>query len=113
MENGEQLHRLALGMSPGRNRNPSQSVLGGEYRNGKPTVRIMGKNFSVDENGKLSGGIHVNPRVAVPFFPCVLARQGAGLDNCPFREFEPYAPVSPALGDVGATTPERIRDFGR
>lgn len=50
--------------------------VGGEYRNGKLTVRICGKNFSVDENGKLSADIHVNPWVAVPFFSYVLHGEG-------------------------------------
>lgn len=50
--------------------------IGGEYRNGKLTVKIMGKDFSVDENGKLSADIHVNPWVAVPFFSYILHGKG-------------------------------------
>ncbi|MGA6924266.1 MAG: DUF3786 domain-containing protein [Desulfosarcina sp.] len=49
---------------------------GGRYENGRLTLKIMGKHFSVDEQGRLFSDIHVNPWVAAPFFDYVLNGQG-------------------------------------
>jgi hypothetical protein len=51
---------------------------GGRYENGRLIVKVMGKDFSVSENGTISTDIHVNPWVAAPFFNYVL--YGKGLD---------------------------------
>ncbi len=49
---------------------------GGEFSNGVLTLKVLGRNFSVDETGKLYADIHVNPWVAVPFLSYVLTGKG-------------------------------------
>jgi len=49
---------------------------GGRYQNGRLTLKILGKDFSVDGQGNLYSDIHVNPWVAAPFFDYVLNGQG-------------------------------------
>ena len=48
-----------------------------QFSNGKLTLKILGKDFSVDENGNLFADIHVNPWVAVPFLNHLLYGQGS------------------------------------
>ncbi len=49
---------------------------GGRYANGKLTVKIMGKDFSVEDNGTIRTDIHVNPWVTMTFFSYVLEGKG-------------------------------------
>jgi hypothetical protein len=49
---------------------------GGRFENGKLTVKILGKDFSVDREGNLFADIHVNPWVAIPFLNYVLHCRG-------------------------------------
>lgn len=49
---------------------------GGRFSNGRLTLKVLGKNFSVDTSGKLHADIHVNPWVAVPFLKYVLHGRG-------------------------------------
>jgi len=51
--------------------------VGAVFAGGKLTLKVLGKDFSVDISGKLSADIHINPWVAVPFFDYI--RQGKGL----------------------------------
>ena len=51
-------------------------VLGGRYANGRLILKILGKDFGVDQDGKIYTDIHVNPWVAAPFFAYVLHGQG-------------------------------------
>jgi len=51
---------------------------GGRCQNGRLTLKILGKDFSVDGKGNLSSDIHVNPWVAAPFFDYLL--NGKGVD---------------------------------
>jgi len=51
--------------------------VGADFANGKLTLKVLGKNFSVDREGILSADIHVNPWVAVPFLDYI--RYGEGL----------------------------------
>jgi hypothetical protein len=52
------------------------SRLGAEFTNGKLTLKVLGKNFSVDADGNLYTQIHINPWVAVPFLIYILAGKG-------------------------------------
>ena len=49
---------------------------GGRLDNGRLTVKILGKDFSVDGQGRLHADIHVNPWVAGPFLGYVLYTEG-------------------------------------
>lgn len=50
--------------------------LKGRYEGGRLTLKVMGKDFSVDEDGNLFSEIHINPWVAVPFLNHVLYGKG-------------------------------------
>ncbi|MFO8112241.1 MAG: DUF3786 domain-containing protein [Desulfosalsimonadaceae bacterium] len=52
--------------------------LGGVYRNGRLTVKVLGKDFSVAKDGTLSADIHTNPWVSVPVLTYIT--EGAGKD---------------------------------
>jgi hypothetical protein len=49
---------------------------GGRFVDGTLTLKVLGKNFGVDENGKLFADIHINPWVAVPFLSYILYGKG-------------------------------------
>ncbi len=49
---------------------------GGRFNDGRLTIKILGKDFSVDPHGTVFSDIHVNPWVAMPFFDYVLNGQG-------------------------------------
>ena len=51
---------------------------GGRFENRRLTLKILGKDFSVDRHGHLYSDIHVNPWVVAPFFDYVL--NGKGVD---------------------------------
>ena len=50
---------------------------GGRYEKGRLTIKVLGKDFSVDDQGTLSSDIHVNPWVAAPFLDYVIHAEGA------------------------------------
>jgi hypothetical protein len=41
--------------------------VGADFSGSKLTLKVLGKDFSVDTRGKLSADIHINPWVATPF----------------------------------------------
>jgi hypothetical protein len=47
-----------------------------KFSGGKLTLKVLGKDFSVDEKGNLTTEIHVNPWVAVPFLSYIFKGQG-------------------------------------
>lgn len=50
---------------------------GGHFADDKLTLKILGKDFTIDKNGALSADIHINPWVAGPFLNYVLNTNGA------------------------------------
>lgn len=50
--------------------------IGADYSNDRLTLKVMGKNFSVDVMGNLHADIHVNPWIAVPLLNYVLFGKG-------------------------------------
>lgn len=50
--------------------------LGASFANGRLTLKVLGKHFSVDAEGRIVTDIHVNPWVAVPFFNYILHGRG-------------------------------------
>jgi hypothetical protein len=50
---------------------------GGIFSDNKLTLKVLGKDFSVDTQGNMSTAIHINPWIAVPFLNYIL--YGAGL----------------------------------
>ena len=61
---------------------------GGKFRNNRLTLKILGKDFSVDTDGNLFSDIHINPWVAGPFLHYVLHAKGTAPSGnwIPFRE---------------------------
>ena len=64
--------------------------IGADFSGGRLTLKVLGKNFSVDAGGKLYADIHINPWVAVPFFSYVLNSKGlpASGNWASFRELK-------------------------
>jgi hypothetical protein len=64
--------------------------IGARFSGKKLTLKVLGKDFSVDTNGRLSTDIHVNPWVAVPFLNYILYGKGVPLSGnwVSFRELK-------------------------
>jgi len=64
--------------------------VGGRFSGGRLTLKIMGKDFGVDEEGNLFSDIHINSWVAVPFLQYVLYGKGTKPTEhwIPFRELK-------------------------
>ena len=64
--------------------------VGGQFFDSRLTLKILGKDFSVDENGNLFSDIHINSWVAIPFLNYVLHGKGTAPsgDWIPFRELK-------------------------
>jgi hypothetical protein len=62
--------------------------VGAEYSGNKLTLKVLGKDFSVDAKGNLTSEIHINPWVAAPFLSYILYGQGLPVSGrwVPFRE---------------------------
>ncbi len=50
--------------------------IGGRFSDGKLTLKILGKDFSVDAAGNLYAQIHINPWVAAPFLDYIIRGKG-------------------------------------
>jgi hypothetical protein len=64
--------------------------IGAQFSGGRLTLKVLGKNFSIDTRGKLYADIHVNPWVAVPLMTYVLYGKGlpASGNWASFRELK-------------------------
>jgi hypothetical protein len=64
--------------------------VGAAFSGHKLTLKVLGKDFSVDAKGNLFAEIHINPWVAVPFLSHILTGQGlAPTGNwVPYRELK-------------------------
>jgi len=49
---------------------------GGRFNGDRLTLKVMGKDFSVDRQGNLYADIHINPWVAMPFLYYVMHSEG-------------------------------------
>lgn len=49
---------------------------GGQVKGDRLTLKILGKDFSVDRQGNLFADIHINPWVAMPFLSYILHGEG-------------------------------------
>ena len=55
--------------------------VGGKFNAGRLTIKILGKDFSVDQHGEFFSDIHMTPWVKVPFLNYVLDCQGEGVSG--------------------------------
>lgn len=64
--------------------------VGGTFSNGRLTIRVFGKQFSIDSSGSMFSDIHINPWVAAPVLGYVLYCKGVPLTGkwVPFRELK-------------------------
>jgi len=64
--------------------------LGGIYADGKLTLKILGKDFSVDSKGQFFTDIHVHAWVAIPVLNYILYGEGRSVSGSwvPFRELD-------------------------
>ena len=64
--------------------------VGGKFSNNRLTLKILGKDLSVDSNGNLFSEIHINSWVAIPFLNFVLHAKGTEPSGewVPFRELK-------------------------
>jgi len=64
--------------------------VGGCYAVGRLTLKVLGKDFSVDENGRMSSDIHIHPWIAIPVLSTILQSKGTPVSGnwVPFRELE-------------------------
>lgn len=65
-------------------------ILGEKFLNGRLTLKIFGKDFSVDTKGEIFTDIHVNHWIAPPVLNYILSGKGLALTETwvPFRELE-------------------------
>lgn len=65
-------------------------ILGEQFFNGRLTLKIFGKNFSVDTNGEIYTDLHVNHWIVPPVLNYILLGKGLPLSESwvPFRELE-------------------------
>lgn len=65
-------------------------ILGENFSNSKLTLKILGKDFSVDVNGNISTTLHVNSWLILPVLKYILSSKGLPLTETwvPFRELE-------------------------
>ncbi len=77
---GEELSRIDFETAAER--------IGGVFDGNKLTLKIMGKNFSLDTDGKIYTDIHVNSWVLVSVFRYIINCKGASVEGdwVPFRE---------------------------
>jgi hypothetical protein len=50
--------------------------VGGVFSDDKLTLKVLGKDFSVDTQGNLFSEIHINPWVAIPFLTYIIQGEG-------------------------------------
>jgi len=62
----------------------------GRFSGDKLTIKVLGKDFSVDTKGNLSADIHINPWVVIPFLNYVLYSKGLPVSGnwVSFRELK-------------------------
>ena len=68
--------------------NAAAERVGGRFANGKLTIKVLGKDFSVDPKGKMSSDIHIHPWIAIPVLSYILQSKGTPVSGnwVPLRE---------------------------
>ena len=68
----------------------SAQRLGAMFYNDKLTIKILGKDFSVDSKGNLSSDIHIHPWVTIPILSYIIESAGMPISGkwVPLRELK-------------------------
>lgn len=96
-------------------------LTGGSYKDGWLTLKILGKPFALNNQGRFRTDLHINPWIVIPVLTYVLRSQGAPLTG----EWTPYRELSGAreknalfvrrgeapLKKMADTYPELFRDL--
>ncbi len=74
----------------------SAQRVGGVYSNDKLTIKILGKDFSIDSRGNLFSDIHIHPWVAAPALTYAVQCTDAPISEnwVPFRELKGGEPMN-------------------
>ena len=75
-EMGEQLSKDLKKLLAEIDLNEAAARTGGQHDGFKLTIKVLGKNFSVDTNGNLSSDIHIKPWIVNPFLEYVIHSKG-------------------------------------
>lgn len=64
--------------------------LGAGFSDSKLTIKILGKNFTVDSKGNFSSDIHIHPWVMIPVLNHIIRSKGTAVSGrwVPFRELK-------------------------
>ncbi len=86
---------------------------GARFSDGKLTLKVLGKDFSVDTNGNLSAEIHINPWVAIPFLTYVLYGKGLPISGnwVSFRELKDGKEMYPLFQKRCEEPMKRVADI--
>ncbi len=89
-ENGEDIIKELKKAVAGIDLEEAARRTGGRVANNRLTIKILGKNFSVDTEGNLFSEIHINHWVAGPFLDYVLHTKGRAVTGkwLSFRELK-------------------------
>lgn len=87
--------------------------VGAEFSGKKLTLKVLGKDFSVDTNGNLSAEIHINPWVAIPFLTYVLYGKGLPISGnwVSFRELKDGQEMYPLFQKRCEEPMKRVADI--
>jgi len=68
----------------------SAKRLGARFSDDKLTIKVLGKDFSVDSKGNLSSDIHIHPWVTIPILSYIIGGAGIPVSGqwVPFRELK-------------------------
>jgi hypothetical protein len=68
----------------------SAQRLEARFADGKLTIKVLGKDFSVDSKGNLSSDIHIHPWVTIPILSYIIDCAGTSVSGkwVPFRELK-------------------------
>ena len=75
-------------------------VCGGKFANNRLTLKVCGKDVSVDASGRISTDIHTNPWIMGPFFDYILNCKGTPVSGnwAPLRELKGGQEFQPLFG---------------
>ena len=87
--------------------------VGGTFSGGKLTLKVLGKDFSVDTEGNLYADIHINPWVVVPFLSYILNCKGLPVAGnwVSFRELKDGAERYPLFQKRCEEPMKRVADI--
>ena len=68
----------------------SAQRLGATFLDGRLTIKVLGKDFSVDSKGNLSSDVHIHPWVTIPVLNYIIDSAGMPVSGqwVPFRELK-------------------------